>query len=168
MRFGHFDETEQSEDVDVDIESMDDVDNMEDAEDIDEVEDAEDIDDMDEMEDIEDMDEVEDIEDDADSPEDGDAGDEDEDSGQESNRPSWELSPEEKADVNDRTAEVVKDYRERNNLDEHGQKLDNGEGSTDSAEDADSPDTDQTQEAGMERVPESRQGAEIDDDELEL
>ena len=64
MKIGHFDETEQNDDVD----------------DVDDMDDADDMDDVDDMDDTEDMD---DAEGDMDSPEDGEDADEGEDSGEE-------------------------------------------------------------------------------------
>ena len=93
-----------------------------------------------------------------------DESDEKEESDGEEKSNPWELPPESKADTNSRMAETAKDFREAHNLDEHGQKLDNSEDSTDDTENSDAP---KTHGDDGELVREANEGAEIDDDELE-
>ncbi len=212
MKIGHFDETEQNDDVD-DVDDMDaDMDDadadMDDADaDMDDVDDVDDMDDADEDMDDADAD-MDDVEDDMEAPEGGEA-DEGDDSGEEKKSIAdmikeklssifdskendeteeageadesdeadekeesdgeeksnpWELPPESKADTNSRMAETAKDFREAHNLDEHGQKLDNGDDNTDDTENSDAP---KTHGDDGELVREANKGAEIDDDELE-
>lgn len=196
MKIGHFDETEQNDDVD-DVDDMDDADDMDDVDDMDDTEDMDDAEgDMDSPEDGKDADEGEDsgeekmsiadkIKDklssmfksketdegdeteeagETDETDEGDDTEDTEDSGEDEQRPSWELSQEDKEAFNAKASEMAKEYREDHNLDEHGQKLDNGEDSTDDTED---PDAAKTHGDDGERVQEANQGAEIDDDELE-
>ena len=187
MRIGHFDETEQNDDVDV-VDDMDE--NIDDAD--------ENMDDADE--------DMEDTENDIDSPEYEDDGNEGSDSGEtkksladmikdkissifqsketgednetqeseerneagekedtdgEQNRPFWELSQEEKEEFNANAAEIAKKYREDHNLGEHGEKLDNSGDGTDDTEAA------ITHGDDGERVREMNHWTRIDDDELE-
>ena len=82
-----------------------------------------------------------------------------------SSRPSWELSPEEKADVLEKQSKVAADMREKYNLDENGQKLDNGESATDGNED---PDAKTHGEDGERTLYSDLDAPDHEEDELEL
>lgn len=80
-------------------------------------------------------------------------------------RPSWELSPEEKAVVLEKQAQIATDVRAKYNLDEHGQKIDNGESTSDGNAD---PDVKMHGEGGERTLYSDLMHLDYDEDELEL
>ena len=190
MKIGNFEDTEDSSDIEESsLENPDDIEDAEEIEDADEVEDVGETnlpegEEAEKDEETSAMDKVKeffnslfDRNDGGD--EESEAGEsdenaealetsetsEDEKPEENSTRPSWELSPEEKADVLEKQSKVAEDMREKYNLDENGQKLDNGESASDGNED---PDAKTHGEDGERTLYSDLDAPDHEEDELEL